>query len=94
MFRQTDGVAKPFLANIFVGYYVNSLPMIIVSRLRITLMMFLILKNNVIFFTLLTKMHKCIVFTVEEEISGKINFLDINIIKNRNKTFSTSVYRK
>ena len=32
-------------------------------------------------------------FTLEEEISGKIYFLDINITRNSNNTFSTSVYR-
>ena len=39
-------------------------------------------------------MHTCIVFTVKEEFSGKIHFLDINITRNSNNTFFTSVYRK
>ena len=39
-------------------------------------------------------MHKCIAFTVDGEISGKTHFLDIQITRNGNITFSTSKYRK
>ena len=39
-------------------------------------------------------MHKCIVFTVEEEISEKIHFLDIQIAKSSNNTFSTLCIEK
>ena len=106
MFRQIDGVAMgsplgPILANIFVGYYENSLlsldnskPLVYYRYVDDVFAIFTS-KNNVNkFFTLLNKMHKCIAFTVEEEVSGKIHFLDINITRNSNNTFSTSVYRK
>ena len=103
LFRQIDGVAmgSPILANIFVAYYKNSLLSLNNSNplayYRYVDDIFAIFpsKNSVNnFFTSLKKMHKCIVFTVEEEISGKIHFLDINITRNSNNTFSTSVYRK
>ena len=105
-FRQIGGVAMgsplgPQLANIFVGYYGNSLLSLDNSKplayYRYVNDGFAIFpsKNNVNnFFTLLNKMRKCIVFTVEEEISGKVHFLDINITRNSNNTFSTAVYRK
>ena len=78
MFRQIDGVAMgsplgPILANIFVSYYENSLLSLDNSKplayYRYVDDVFAIFpsKNNVNnFFTLLNKMHKCIVFTVEE----------------------------
>ena len=90
----------PILANVFVSYYGNSLLSLNNSKplayYKYVDMFFAIFpyKNNVNnFFTLLNKMHKCIVFTVEEK-SGKIHFLDIEITRNSNNTFSTSVYRK
>ena len=82
MFRQIDGVAMgsplgPILANIFVGYYENSLLSLDISKplvyYRYVDDVFAIFtsKNNVKnFFTLLNKMHKCLVFTVEEEVSS------------------------
>ena len=82
MFRQIDSVAMgsslgPILANIFVGYYENSLLSLDNSKplayYRYVDDVFAIFpsKNNVNnFFTLLNKMHKCIVFTVKEEIFG------------------------
>ena len=78
-----DGVAMgsplgPILANIFVGYYENNLLSLDNSKplayYRYFDDVFAIFpsKNNVNnFFTLLDKMHKCIVFTVEEEYSEK-----------------------
>ena len=74
----------PILANILVGYYKNSLlsldniePLPYYKYVDDVLAIFRF-KNNVNnFFTLLNKMYKCKVFTVEEEISGKIHFIDI-----------------
>ena len=86
IFRQIDGVAMgsplgPILANIFVGYYENNLLSLDNSKplayYRYVDDVFAIFpsKNNVNnFFTLLNKMHKCIVFTVEEEYSEKKSF--------------------
>ena len=68
----------PILANIFVGYYENSLLSLHKSKpfayYRYVDIVFAIFpsKSNVNnFFILLNKMHKCIVFTVEEEYSEK-----------------------
>ena len=71
MFRQIDGVAMgsplgPILANIFVGYYENSLlsldnskPLVYYRYVDDVFAIFTS-KNNVNkFFTLLNKMHKC-----------------------------------
>ena len=86
MFRQIDGVAMgsllgPILANILVGNYETSLLPLDNSKplayYRYVDDVFSIFpsKNNVNnFFTLLNKMHKCIVFTVKEEISEKLIF--------------------
>ena len=42
----------------------------------------------------LNKQHNTIKFTMEKEISNKINFLDITIKRKSDLTFETSTYRK
>ena len=82
MFCQIDGVAMgsplgPILANIFVGYYENSLlcksqikPLAYYRYVDGIFAVFPF-KNNVdSFHTALNGMHKCIAFTVEEETSS------------------------
>ena len=106
MFRQIDGVAMgiflgPILDNIFVEYCENNLlcnsqikPLAYYRYVDDVFAVFPF-KNDVdSFHTALNGMHKCIAFTVEEETSGKLNFLDISIVRNSDNSFSTSVYRK
>ena len=51
------------------------------------LLFFLLKIMSITFFTTLYNMHKCIVFTVNENFSGKTHFFDINIIKNSYNSF-------
>ena len=42
----------------------------------------------------LNNQHKTIKFTMEKELNGSINFLDVKITRNSDNTISTSTYRK
>ena len=103
MFCQIGCVAMgrllgPILANIFVGYYNNSLlcksqikPLVYYRYIDDVFGVFPSNSNVDSFHTALNGMHKLIAFTVEEETSGKLHY---SIVRNSDNSFSTFVYRK
>ena len=106
-FCQIDGVAMgsplgPTLANLFLCHYeniwldncpINFRPVYYKRYVDDIFMLFDDAKHVNKFMRYLNSRHPNIEFSKDEELDGKISFLDISITKNQGK-FETSIYRK
>ena len=105
IFQQTDGVAMgsplgPVIANIFMSELENELVPTLNDKMHVWLRYvddtFTIIKEDEIenIKGILNNYHASIKFTHEIEDGGNLPFLDVNVTRNLDGFFSTSVYRK
>ena len=104
MYQQHDGIAMgsplgPILANIFVGFYEEKLfhevfkPLIYFRYVDDTFALFNTRVDYHSFLGRLNALHPALTFTHEEEIGGKLPFLDV-LVERGPSAFLTSIYRK
>ena len=105
MFRQVDGVAMgsplgPVIANIFMSELEGNLVPQLSTKMSVWLRYvddtFTFLREEEIenVKTVLNNFHPKIKFTHEIEKNNSLSFLDVNISRNVDNSFSTSVFRK
>ena len=108
MYRQINGlgmgnILSSILANIFVGYYeipcINSCtstsrPLMYKRYVDDCFAMFDDKRDAQEFLGKLNQLNPALEFTVEHEENQTLPFLDVNVHKERNGAFSTSIYRK
>ena len=104
MYHQVDGISMgsplgPILANIFVGFHERLLfekfpkPFIYLRYVDDTFVTFSSRNDALLFFHKLNDLHPSLSFTMEEEKSNKLPFLDV-LVERGESSFLTSVYRK
>ena len=107
IFKQKDGLSmgaplSPIIANIFLCDFERRafqqcdtwlIPRIYRRFLDDTFILFDNHDQSKTFFDFFNGFHQNINFTYENEINGKLSFLDINIVKDAN-SFITSIFRK
>ena len=104
MYRQIDGISMgsllgPILANIFVGFHERLLfekfpkPFIYLRYVDNTFVCFSSRSEALKFFHKLIDLHPSLSFTMEEENSNKLPFLDV-LVERSESVFLTSIYRK
>jgi hypothetical protein len=107
LYQQIDGVAMgsplgPTLANIFMCHLESKIfsecpkhfkPIFYRRYVDDTFTLFQNHDQVTLFLTYINSLHPNIKFTYESEKDGKLNFLDMTIIK-QNRSFATSIYRK
>ena len=104
IYKQIDGVAMgsplgPALANIFLGFYEEKLfnkikqPLYYKRYVDDTFVMFKDQADSKEFYEALNALHASLKFTAEEEVEGKLSFLDV-LVEHENNRLITSIYRK
>ena len=103
MYKQVDGVAMgsplgPALANIFVGFHEKRIPEdawpeIYHRYVDDVFSHFVNREESVAFFERLNSLHPALRFTREDEQSGTLPFMDVNVMKTDNSV-ETAIYRK
>ena len=104
MYRQIDGISKgsplgPILANIFVGFHEGLLfercsrPALYLRYVDDTFACFSCRDEALEFFQMLNNLHPSLVFTMEEEHTNTLPFLDV-LVERHQSNFVTSIYRK
>ena len=106
-YKQIDGVSMgnklgPIISDIFMNHFETKhmpelLKLGVLYWIRFVDDTFVVIKNREqaeIILEFLNNQHKTIKFTMEKEVNGSINFLDVKITRNSDNSISTSTYRK